>query len=82
MCRVVACMGECTQIFCILFGGLSGRVSSRRVWVSVRRFFGFVFGGNKFLQCNDAKVLFCVCCCFASQSKRCDVINATMKNTA
>ena len=34
------------------------------VWVRVRRFFGFVLGGNRFLQCNDAKVSFLV---FAAQ---------------
>ena len=27
-------------------------------WVSVRSFLGFVFGGNRFIQCNDAKVFF------------------------
>ena len=27
---------------------------------------GIRFGGNRLLQCNDAKVLFRVCCCFAS----------------
>ncbi len=26
--------------------------------MSVRRFFGFVLGGNRFRQCNDATVLF------------------------
>ena len=46
------------------------------VWVSVRRFLGFVLGDNSFLQCNDAKVLFCICCCFASNSRLCDVIDA------
>ena len=54
----------------VLGGGLSGRVSSEAsfdvqlvvcmgcAWVSVRSFLGFVFGGNRFLQCNDAKVFF------------------------
>ena len=50
-------------------GWLSGRV------VSEVSFDVFLFGrmgecgGNRFLQCNDrddAKVVFCVCCCFAS----------------
>ena len=44
--------------------------------MSVRRFFGFVLGGNRFLQCNDAKVLFRVCCRFASKSRPCDDIDA------
>ena len=26
--------------------------------MSVRRFFGVVLGGNRFLQCNDAKFVF------------------------
>ena len=26
------------------------------VWLNVRRLFGIVLGGNRFLQCNDAKV--------------------------
>ena len=26
------------------------------VWLNVRRLFGFVLGGNRFLQCNDANV--------------------------
>ena len=34
-------------------------VVCRCVWVSV-------LGGNRYLQCNDAKVLLCVLCCFAS----------------
>ena len=45
--------------------------------MKVRRFFGFVLGGNTFLQCNDAKILFGVSCCFASSSRPCDVIDAT-----
>ena len=54
-----------------VLGGLSGRVPSEGsswwcVWVSVRGFFGFLLGGYRFLQCNNAKVLFRVCCCFAS----------------
>ena len=36
------------------------------VWVSVRGFFGFVLGGNRFLQCSDAQLFLCVWCCFAS----------------
>ena len=39
--------------------------------MSVRRFCGLVLGS---LQCSDANVVFRVCCCFASQSRPCDVI--------
>ena len=61
--------------FGFVLGGLSGRVPSEVscdvyswwcILVSVRRFFGLLLGGNRFLQCNDAKVLFRVCCCYAS----------------
>ena len=45
------------------------------VWVSVCRFFGFVLGGNRFLQLNDAKVKFRVCCCFASSSRPCGAVD-------
>ena len=80
MCRVVAC--SVRRFFAFFLGGCrAGCRPGVYGWVYAD-IFGFVLGGNKFLQCNDAKVLFCVCCCFASQSKRCDVINATMKNTA
>ena len=46
------------------------------VWVSVREFFGFLLGGKRFLQCNDVKHVFRVCCCFAPQSRPFDVLNA------
>ncbi len=66
--------GEGSQIFWIRFGG-GCRAGCRPrcrliftwwcVWVSVRRFFGFVLG-QQVSSCNDAKLLFCVCRCFAS----------------
>ena len=36
--QLVVCMGECTQVFRIRFGG------------------------QRVFQCNDSKILFCVCC--------------------
>ena len=37
--------------------GVSSDVSWWCVWVSVRRIFGFVLGGARFRQCNDARDL-------------------------
>ena len=56
-------------------------------WVSVRSFLGFVFGGNRFLQCNDAKVFFVFLLrfffCFASYRRPYDVFDdKNMKFTA
>ena len=66
--------GEGSQNFWIRFGG-GCRAGCRprcrlifswwRIWVSVRRFFGFVLG-QQVSSCNAAKLLFCVCRCFAS----------------
>ena len=53
MFQLVVCMGECTQIFGIGFGGGCKKRCRPRyrlmfswscVWVSVRRFFGLVLG--------------------------------------
>jgi len=47
---------------CRFFGAVGQGVRCRLmfswwcVWLKVRRLFGFVLGGNRFLQCNDAKV--------------------------
>ena len=59
--QLVVYVGECTQIFWIRFGGHCRAgccLRCRLLFVSVRRFFGFVVGGNRFLQCNDAKNYF------------------------
>ncbi len=59
---------------------LAIRVLTSSIGVRVYRFFGFMLGGNRFLQCTDANTLFCVCCCFASKSRPCDVIGPKSEN--
>ena len=59
---------------------LAIRVLTSSIGVRVYRFFGFMLGGNRFLQCTDANTLFCVCCCFASKSRPCDVIGPKNEN--
>ena len=56
--QLVVCMGECTQIFWIGFGGAVGQGVLRcrlvfnwwRVWGSVRISFGFVLGAADFFN--------------------------------
>ena len=68
----VVCMGECTQIFWIRVGGAVGRGLSAGCRLRCRLMFSWwcvwlsVLGGNTFLQCSDATVLFRALCCLAS----------------
>lgn len=66
-------------MFYIRFGGrVPFEVSSdvEFVVVCMGECFLDLLWGNRFLQCKDAKDLFCVCCCLASKSRPCDAIDA------
>lgn len=86
--QLVARMGACALMFLALGwavgqGAVDPRCRLMFSWwcvcVSVRRFCGFVLGGIRFLQCNDANVVFRVCCNFASQSRPSDVNDGNMQ---